>query len=87
MHGEFGGGVAELVTRKLAPVGRHAHAPVLDVHVSLSRREGPAPENAVAAEVALDVNGRHVFAEASAATLRTAVDRVVGRLVSQLDRR
>ncbi len=87
VRGRFGSDVATLVARKLAPVARHAHGPVLDVHVTLTRHENPAVGRPVAVEVNLDVNGRPVHAEAGADTLRNAVDEVVDRLVRQLDAR
>lgn len=32
-RGEFGDGLAELVTAKLAPIAKHAHEPVLAIRV------------------------------------------------------
>ncbi|MPZ81780.1 MAG: hypothetical protein GEV28_15795 [Actinophytocola sp.] len=85
VRGEFGVDVAELVTRKLAPVARHAHVPLLDMHVRLTRHENLAGGRPVIVEVTLDVNGRQVRAEADAHGARDALDRVVDRLVRQLD--
>lgn len=87
VRGEFGGDVEELFAHKLAPVARHAHAPVLDVRVCLSRHADPAVALPVEARVNLDVNGRQVRADAVASTARDAADLVVERLVRQLDGR
>lgn len=87
VHGEFGTNVAELVTKKLAPVARHTRRPVLDVHVRLDREENPAIEHPVVVDVTLDVNGTPVRAKAAADGLRDALDQVVDRLVRQLDSR
>lgn len=87
MRGEFGVDVAELVTRKLAPVVRHVHAPVLDVRVRLTRRQHHPGGHPVELEVTMDVNGTPVRAEASARGVLDAVDRVVTRLVRQLEER
>jgi ribosome-associated translation inhibitor RaiA len=85
VRGEFGIDVAELVAGKLSPVARHAHGPVLDVHVRLTREARPVDGRPVSVEVDLDVNGRPVRAEASARSARDALDLVVNRLIRQLD--
>jgi ribosome-associated translation inhibitor RaiA len=86
-RGEFGDGLTELVTTKLAVVARHAHHPVLAVRVELDRHADPAVARPVAAKVSVDLNGRQVHAEAIGRTAREAVDRMVDRVVRQLDDR
>lgn len=83
IRGEFGSDVTEMITKKLAPVARHAHGPVLDIQVRLSRE--PDPELPVLIRVDLDVRGRLVHAEVSAQNARDATDRVVERLIRQLE--
>ncbi|HEY7596111.1 MAG TPA: HPF/RaiA family ribosome-associated protein [Actinophytocola sp.] len=85
IRGEFGVDVADLVTMKLERVARHAHRPILDVHVRLTRDEHAAGNPPVTVEVNLDLNGRQVRAETGARSARDALDRVVDRLVRQLD--
>lgn len=86
-RGEFGDGLDELVTRKMAQVGRHAHRPVLAVRVHFDRHLDPAVSRPVAVTVNVDVNGTVVHAEATAGTARAALDRVVDRVLRQLDDR
>ncbi len=87
VRGEFGDGLTDLVTEKLAVVARHAHQPVLAVRVELDRHPDPAVARPVAAKASVDLNGRQVHAEATARTARDAVDRMVERVVRQLDGR
>jgi ribosomal subunit interface protein len=87
VRGSFGDDVAELVADKLAHLTRHAHAPILDVHVRLIRHQNAAVALPVEAEVSLDISGRHLRAEARATTLRDALDQVADRLARQMDRR
>jgi ribosome-associated translation inhibitor RaiA len=86
-RGEFGDGLDELVSRKMAPIGRHAHQPVLAVRVQFDRHVDPAVSRPVAVRASVDVNGTVVHAEATAGTARAAVDRVVARVVRQLEDR
>lgn len=85
VRGDFGIGIGDLVTSKLAAVLRHLHEPVLDVHVRLSRDEHASGGRPVAVDVTLDVNGHSIQAGASARGARDALDRVVARLIRQLD--
>lgn len=87
VRGEFGVDVADLVAAKLERVVRHARRPILDVHVQLVRNEHPAGPPPVAVEVQLNLNGRQVRAQSEARSARDALDRVVDRLVRQLDDR
>jgi ribosome-associated translation inhibitor RaiA len=87
VRGDFGDGLAELVTRKLAAIARHAHEPVLAIRVELYRHHDPAIALPVAAKANVDVNGRQVHAAATGRTARDAMDRTVDRLVRQMDDR
>jgi ribosome-associated translation inhibitor RaiA len=87
VRGDFGDGLDELVADKLAVVARHAHHPVLAVHIELDRHLDPAVGEPVAAKVNIDLNGRLVHAEATARTARDAVSRMVDKVVRQLDDR
>ena len=87
VRGEFGDGLTELVTTKLAAAARHAHHPVLGIRVELDRHPDPAVAQPVVAKVNIDLNGKQVHAEATARTAREAVDRMVERVVRQLDDR
>jgi ribosome-associated translation inhibitor RaiA len=85
-RGEFGDGLPELVTTKLAVLARHAHEPVLAIRVEFDRHADPAGRP-VRAQADVDVNGRHVHAAATAGTARDAVDLLVPKLVRQMDDR
>jgi ribosome-associated translation inhibitor RaiA len=87
VRGEFGGGLDELVAEKLTVVARHAHHPVLAIHIELDRHPDPAVEEPVVAKANIDLNGRLVRAEASARTARGAVGRLMDKVVRQLDDR
>ena len=87
VRGEFGDGLADLVAKKLAVVARHAHRPVLAVRVELERHPDPEVARPVAAKASVDLNGTQVHAEATARTAREAVNRMVERMVRQLDDR
>lgn len=86
-RGEFGDGLAELVTTKLAVIARHAHEPVLSIRVDVDRHADPAVPCPVDVRANVDVNGSPVVATASGRTARDAVDLLVARLVRQLDDR
>lgn len=86
-RGDFGDGLAELVAKKLASIGRHAHEPVLAIRVELSRHTDPAVARPVEARATVDFNGRQVHATAAGRTARDAIDVVVSRLVRQMDDR
>jgi ribosome-associated translation inhibitor RaiA len=87
VRGEFGDGLAELVTRKLAVITRHAHEPVLAIRVDLCRHHEPDVVTQVATKANVDFNGRQLHAAATGRTARDAVDRMVDRLVRQMDDR
>lgn len=87
VRGDFGEGLAELVAEKLTVVARHAHHPVLAVHVDFVRHADPAVAEPVVARANIDLNGTVVHAEASAQTAQGAVNRLVDKLVRQLDDR
>jgi ribosomal subunit interface protein len=87
VDGAFGVDVAELVTAKLARLTRHVSRPILDIRVRLLRHPRPADSPRVVVEINLDLNGRAIRAEAGANGVRDALDRVVDRLVRQLDDR
>lgn len=87
VRGEFGDGLADLVTKKLAPVARHAHEPVLTIRVELDRHTDPAVARPVVVRAGVDVNGRQLHAAATARTARDALDLVIGRLIRQMDDR
>lgn len=84
LRGEFGDGLAELVEGKLAAVARHAHLPVLGIRVELHRHHDPAVNRPVVATGTVDLNGRHLHAEADARSAREAVDLLVAKLVRQV---
>ena len=84
-RGDFGAGLVELVTGKLAAIARHAHQPVLSIRVELDRHADPAVSLPVEVRAAVDVNGHPVHATATGRSARDAVDVVVGRLIRQLD--
>ena len=86
-RGEFGDGLADLVTAKLTPIAKHAHEPVLAIRVELERHVDPAVAHPVGVRADVNVNGRHVHAGATARTVRDAIDSLVSRLVRQLDDR
>ena len=86
-RGEFGDGLTELVTVKLAVLARHAHEPVLSIRVEVDRHADPAVALPVDVRANVDVNGTPVVATASGRTARDAVDVLVGRLIRQLDDR
>jgi hypothetical protein len=86
-RGEFGDGLPELVARKMVAVARHAHQPVLGIRVELDRHPDPAVARPVAAKASVDLNGTQVHAGATAGTAREAVDRMVDRLIRQLNDR
>jgi ribosome-associated translation inhibitor RaiA len=85
VRGDFGIGIEELVTSKLAVVLRHAHEPILGLRVRLSRAAHATGGRPVSIDVTLDVNGGPIQASASARGARDALDRVVAKLVRQLD--
>ena len=87
VRGEFGDGLAELVTRKLAVIARHAHEPVLAVRVKVDRHADPAVECPVVARANIDVNGRQVHAAATGRTARDAVADMVTKVIRQMDDR
>lgn len=87
VRGEFGDGLADLVAKKLAPVARHAHEPVLAIRVELDRHTDPAVAHPVAVRAGVDFNGRQLHAAATGRTARDALDLVVGRLIRQMDDR
>jgi ribosomal subunit interface protein len=87
LDGAFGVDVAEIVTAKLARLTRHASRPILDIRVRLIQQPHLVDEPRVVVEVNLDLNGRVIRAEAGANGVRDALDRVVDRLVRQLDDR
>jgi ribosome-associated translation inhibitor RaiA len=87
VRGEFGGGLDELVAEKLAVVARHSHHPVLAVHIGLDRHPDPAVAEPVVAKANIDLNGRHVHAEATARTVQDALGRLMDKVVRQLDDR
>jgi ribosome-associated translation inhibitor RaiA len=87
VRGEFGEGVGELVTRKLAHVARHTHEPVLAIRVELHRHSDPAVAHPVATRMNLDFNGRQLTAAATGRTARDAVDTMVDRMIRQMDAR
>jgi ribosome-associated translation inhibitor RaiA len=87
VRGDFGEGLAELVTRKLAAVARHVHEPVLAIRVELYRHHDPAVAVPVAAKANVDVNGRRLHAAATGRTARDAVGKMVDRLTRQMDDR
>ena len=86
-RGEFGDGLAEVLTTKLAAIAKHAHEPVLTIRVELERHADPAVALPVGARADIDINGRHVHAGATALTARDAIDTLVDRLVRQMDDR
>lgn len=87
VRGDFGDGLDELVTDKLAVVARHAHHPVLAIHIELDRHPDPAVAEPVAAKANIDLNGTVVHAEATARTAQGAVSRMVDKMIRQLDDR
>jgi ribosome-associated translation inhibitor RaiA len=87
VRGDFGDDVAELVTRRLAVIARHAHEPVLAIRVDLYRHDDPADASPVTTKANIDFNGRHLHATATGRTARDAMDRMVDRLVRQMDDR
>lgn len=87
VRGDFGDGLAELVTGRLAVITRHAHEPVLAIRVDLCRHHDPAVAIPVAAKANVDFNGRQLHAAATGRTARDAVDRMVDRLIRQMDDR
>ena len=87
VDGDFGVDIAGLVTAKLTRLTRHANRPILDVRVRLVRHPYAAGRPPVEVEVNVDLNGRMVRAETAANGARDALDRVVDRLVRQLDDR
>lgn len=87
VRGEFGDGLADLVTWRLATIARHAHEPVLAIHVELDRNGDPSVANPVTARLSIDFNGRPVRATAAGRTARDAVDQAVTRLTRQMDDR
>jgi ribosome-associated translation inhibitor RaiA len=87
LRGEFGAGLDALVADKLAVIARHAHHPVLAIHVELSRQADPAVEEPVVAKANIDLNGVLVHAEATARTAPEAVNRMTDKLIRQLDDR
>lgn len=68
---------------KIGKLARFAHGPVLDARVRLTRQP---PPRSVLAQGNLDVNGRPIRAQVSAAGPREAVDRLESRLRAQLAR-
>jgi ribosome-associated translation inhibitor RaiA len=87
VRGDFGDGLDELVADKLAVVARHAHHPVLAIHIELDRHADPAVAEPVAAKANIDLNGTLVHAEATARTTHSAVSRMVDKVIRQLDDR
>lgn len=85
VRGDFGDGVVDLVADKLAVIARHTREPVLSVRVWLRRNPDPAVAQPVVVYANVDVNGRLLQASAAERTLRDAVDRLVARLVRQVD--
>jgi len=87
VRGDFGDGLAELVTRKLAALARHAHEPVLAIRVEVDRHADPAVGCPVVARANVDVNGRQVYAAGTGRTARDAVAGMVTRVIRQMDDR
>ncbi len=87
VRGDFGDDLALLVTTKLAVIARHAHEPVLAIRVEVDRHLHPVAAAPVAVKANIDFNGRQVHAAATGRTARQAVDRMVDRVVRQMDDR
>lgn len=75
--------LAGYAQEKISKLGRFAHGAVLDARVRLTRQP---PPRSVLAQGNLDVNGRRIRAQVSAADPREAVDQLESRLRAQLAR-
>jgi ribosome-associated translation inhibitor RaiA len=85
-HGSVPQGIRELAATKIGSLFRTAAEPVLSAHVMLAMAADPAVDRPAVAQVTIDMNGRILRAQASAKTMRPAIDRVAARLRIRLDR-
>lgn len=76
----------ELARQKMSAVLRHVGEPVLAVRVLLALAPDPAVPRPAIASGTVSVNGRIVRAEATADTMRNAIDELVSRLRMRLER-
>jgi ribosome-associated translation inhibitor RaiA len=79
-------GALELAVKKVRSLLRQAPEPVLFAQVKLTMAADPAVERPAIAQASLDLNGRVIRAQAAAATMREAVERMSDRLRIRLDR-
>ncbi|MFC7615402.1 hypothetical protein ACFQV2_19740 [Actinokineospora soli] len=85
VRGVPGLGIGDHAAAKVAAALRHAHGPVHGVRIAVTRLPDPAVPEPVWVSCHVDLVGRTVHVHAYAATARTAVDRVVHRLVRRLE--
>jgi len=76
----------ELAATRLRAVLRFASEPVLFARVKLTMAADPAVEFPAVAQANVDLNGRPVRAQATAATLRDAIEMLCDKLRAQLER-
>lgn len=79
-------GAEDYARDKIGKLAHVAHRPVLFAKVKLTRHGDPAVPRPVVAQANLDVNGRHVRAQAEAVSAREAIDRLADRLRRRLER-
>ena len=76
----------DLAVLRLRSVLRLAHEPVLFARIKLTMAADPAVEMPAVAQANVDLNGRPVRAQASAATIRDAIEMLGDKLRIQLER-
>jgi ribosome-associated translation inhibitor RaiA len=79
-------GISTYVEKRLRPVLRKVHQPVLHTRVRITHHEDPAVPRPVVAQATVDVNGRTVRARATGTTGLEAVDLLHDRLRRRLER-
>lgn len=76
----------DLAVVRMRSVLRLAHEPVLFARVKLTLAADPAVEMPAVAQANIDLNGRPVRAQATAATMRDAIEALCDKLRIQLER-
>jgi ribosome-associated translation inhibitor RaiA len=85
-YGRVPEGAADLARVKVGSLLRVTAEPVLSARVTLAVAADPAVARPALAQATIDMNGRVVRAQASAETMRAAIERMAARLQIRLGR-
>lgn len=86
VHGDVPDSAAGYARDKISAVIRRARRPVLDARVRITVQQDPAVPRPFVAGANIDLNGRPVIVRVAAPTAREAVDLLVAKLRTRLDR-